>query len=135
MNIYCCECCAVVQARLTNAEEIYPHREDLKDIPFWICNECKNYVGCHHKTANSTKPLGNIPTKALRNARNKIHKIFDPIWKEKKMSRSSLYFLISERLGYVYHTAYLTTIEEARKVYRIILEIRKELGIEDNPVA
>jgi hypothetical protein len=51
-DIFCCECREKVNARLTEGEEIYPHREDLKDLPFWICDKCKNFVGCHHKTDN-----------------------------------------------------------------------------------
>lgn len=79
--IYCCECKQDVSARFTKGSEIYPHRDDLKLLPFWICDTCKNYVGCHHKSDNSFKPLGNIPSVQLRNARKHIHGILDPLWK------------------------------------------------------
>lgn len=57
MTIFCNECGKDVECRLTNGSEIYPHRGDLKDLPFWIHDVCGNYVGCHHKTDNPTTPL------------------------------------------------------------------------------
>ena len=38
MLIYCCGCAQDVTARLTDGSEIYPHRLDLADIPFWVCD-------------------------------------------------------------------------------------------------
>lgn len=125
MKIYCCDCRRDVKATLTDGKEIYPHRPDLYSLPFWKCDTCKNYVGCHHKTANRTQPLGNIPTKELKNARNHIHRILDPLWKEKKIKRGKIYDKISKEIGYQYHTAEIKTIEEARKIYRIVLELAK----------
>ena len=57
-SIFCCGCQRKVDARLTNGEEMYPHRYDLANLPFWKCDVCQNFVGCHHKTKNRTKPLG-----------------------------------------------------------------------------
>lgn len=111
-----------VTARITSGFEIYPHRSDLSNLPFWICDTCKNYVGCH-KTSNRLQPLGFIPTKELRTARIYIHAILDPIWKQKRMARTKLYKLISDKVGYKFHTANIKTIEEARKAYLIIKEI------------
>lgn len=124
MDIYCCGCKDDVNATLTNGAEIYAHRADLKDLPFWKCENCGNFVGCHHKTNNPTKPLGNIPTKELRNARQHIHKILDPIWENKIMSRGQVYAALAKRLGYQYHTAEIKTVDEARKVYSIIKEMK-----------
>ena len=74
MILYCCGCERDVTGRLTNGGEIYPHRSDLADLPFWKCDTCKNSVGCHHKTTSPTKPLGCIPTKEIKAARHHIHK-------------------------------------------------------------
>lgn len=127
-KIYCCGCCHDVQARLTDGAEIYPHRQDLKDLPFWKCDKCKNYVGCHHKTRQRTKPLGNIPTPDLRDARQKIHKILDPLWKDGKIERGRLYHEIAGELGIqVFHTSEIKTLEEGRKAYRAIQKIKKDL--------
>lgn len=126
--IYCCGCSRSVSARLVSGEEIYPHRPDLFELPFWVCDTCSNYVGCHYKTADRIRPLGNIPTRELRNARKHIHAILDPLWKEKKVKRGELYSIISKKLGYQYHTAEIRDIEEARKIWKMVRNISKELG-------
>jgi len=120
LGIRCCECGDKVQARLTDGTEIYPHRPDLKELPFWKCDQCGNFVGCHHKTKNRTRPLGCIPTPEIKNARKEIHKILDPIWQSGKMSRKDIYAKLTKELGWKYHTANIRSIEEARQVYRIV---------------
>lgn len=125
MKIYCCGCKEKIEAVLTDGREIYPHRKDLFSLPFWKCSKCNNFVGCHHKTKNRTRPLGCIPTVEIKNARKHIHKILDPIWMSGSISRNKLYSKISKKIGWKYHTANIRTIEEARQVYRIILDLRK----------
>lgn len=126
MKLYCCGCQKDVSARLTDGGEIYPHRPDLSALPFWRCDACRNYVGCHHKTGNPANPLGCIPTPELKRARNHIHAILDPIWQSGKMARTTLYAAISKRTGWKYHTAKIRTIEEARTVYKIVRELSKQ---------
>ena len=119
--LYCCGCQKDVEARLTDGREVYPHRPDLLGLPFWKCVSCGNYVGCHHKTKDRTRPLGNIPTKELKNARQHIHRILDPIWKSGKQPRGKLYAMIASEMGLPeYHTGEIKTIEDARKVYGIV---------------
>ncbi len=120
MLIHCCGCGVKVDARLTDGAEIYPHRNDLHNLPFWKCDKCDNYVGCHHKTKNRTQPLGCIPTPEIKNARQHIHKLLDPIWQNGKIKRKDLYKKISKKLGWKYHTAGIRSIDDARKVYRLI---------------
>ena len=131
-KIYCCGCQKKVQARLTNGKEIYPHRPDLYHLPFWKCDACKNTVGCHHKTDNPTQPLGIIATKEIKNARQHIHQLLDPIWENGGMSRGKLYAILTEKLGWKYHTANIRSVEEARKVYRLIREISNQLQGQTN---
>ena len=118
--IYCCGCGAKVEARLTDGAEIYPHRQDLHALPFWKCDQCGNFVGCHHKTKDRTRPLGCIPTPEIKNARKEIHKILDPIWQSGEMSRKDVYAQLSGALGWKYHTANIRSVDEARHVYRIV---------------
>ncbi len=128
-KIHCCGCDKKVSARLTDGAEIYPHRKDLSGLPFWKCDACGNFVGCHHKTSNPTNPLGCIPTPEIKNARQHIHRLLDPIWKRGDIKRKALYGMIAERLGRKsYHTANIRSVEEGRKVYRIVLAIESELG-------
>lgn len=133
MKIFCCGCQDYVEARLTNGAEIYPHRSDLHELPFWKCDACGNYVGCHHKTNTPTKPLGFIATPEIRRARQKIHKLIDPIWKEKRLTRTKVYRQIARRMGLdSYNTSKIRTIEEARDVYRAGLDLIEELNRRDN---
>jgi len=121
--IHCCECNKKVEARLTDGEEIYPNRRDLSVLPFWVCDECKGYVGCHHKTKNRTNPLGCIANQEMRKARIEIHKILDPLWKGDKPKRKSIYSKITSHIGWKYHTSQIRTIEEAREIYRFIRDL------------
>lgn len=125
-EIWCCGCGRKVTARLTDGKEIYPHRPDLHDLPFWRCDGCKNYVGTHHKLASRVQPLGNIPTPELRAARQQIHKILDPLWMcNGHKTRDAIYIRISQELGYQYHTSWIKTMDEARLVYKIVSNIAK----------
>ena len=131
MKITCCGCSGEeVEARLTDGEEIYPHREDLYELPFWICDACGNFVGCHHKTANRTAPLGCIATKEIKAKRIGIHQIMDPLWKEGKHKRSFIYKWLSDKLGYTYHTGSIKSLEEVAKVKSLLKEFTKEHGKE-----
>lgn len=127
MKIFCCACHIEVEARLTNGAEIYPHRSDLHALPFWKCDVCRNHVGCHHKTKDRTRPLGNIPTKEISDARKHIHKILDPIWQnhpEKFRARAWIYRWLSDKMGKQYHTAEIASIEEAREIYALVASIK-----------
>jgi hypothetical protein len=125
-SIFCCGCQANVQARLTDGKEIYPHRADLAGLPFWKCDACKNFVGCHHKTKNRSNPLGCIPTREIKEARQHIHRILDPLWKSGRYGRRELYSMIAHVLGIEeYHTAEIRSVDEARRVYRVIDDIRR----------
>lgn len=126
-EIYCTGCKEKVNARLTNGEEVYAHRTDLYELPFWKCDKCTNFVGCHHKTKDRERPLGIIPTAELKKARIKIHQLIDPLWKEKIVKRKRLYEMISDVVGWNYHTANIRDIDEARTVYRAALKIKQEL--------
>lgn len=128
MQIYCCECQTEVAARLTDGQEIYPHRPDLYEIPFWICDVCRNYVGCHHKTRDRTRPLGVLPNAALRDARKHLHQMVDPLWQSGAMARHAVYAELSTVLGRPFHSAELRTLEEARTVYRRARDLRRTLG-------
>jgi hypothetical protein len=125
-DLYCCGCSKEVPARLTDGAEIYPHRADLRSLPFWRCDACGNFVGCHHKTKDRTRPLGCIPTPELKAARRHLHAIIDPIWQSGAMKRRALYAELGRRLGREYHTAETRSIEEARAAFVAAREIGRE---------
>ena len=126
MKLWCCQCQAEIEARLTTGAEIYPHRPDLATLPRWVCDGCKNHVGTYHKTSMPTKPLGNIPSQEIKKARILIHALIDPAWKSGKVKRRAIYAHLSDKLGRDYHTAELRTIEEARTIYAAAREFVRE---------
>lgn len=127
MQLYCTGCEKDVEARLTDGKERYPHRPDLYELPFWKCDTCGAYVGCHHKTDNPTKPLGYLATPAILDARKKIHALLDPLWKSKKIKRGQAYAYVSKRLGHTYHNGEIKTLEEARTIYKIVAELHNNI--------
>lgn len=127
MEIFCTGCGKNVEARLTNGEEMYPHRPDLYKIPFWICDTCRAFVGCHWKTDNPTRPLGVLATQEIKEVRKKIHATLDPLWKSEKILRGKAYAYISHRIGKEYHSAEIRSVEEGNKIYEIVSNLQKEL--------
>ncbi len=127
MTIYCTGCEREVDARLTDGQERYPHRPDLYVIPFWKCDTCGGYVGCHWKTGTPTKPLGYIATPAILEARKKIHAVLDPLWKSGRIKRGQAYAYVGHRLGYPYHNGEIKSVEEAREIYKIVAQLHNEV--------
>lgn len=130
MMIYCCGCSKDIDARLTDGKSVYPHRPDLYDFPFWICDKCGNFVGCHHKTKDRTNPLGVIATKEIKNARLHIHELLDPLWKSGKITRRRLYRMIMDKIGKEFHVSHIKSIDEAREIYKLIKSIKLSLDRE-----
>ena len=125
MIIYCCACKADIDAVLTTGTEIYPKRGDLALIPFWKCLHCSNFVGCHHKTAQSTAPLGCIPTPEIRKLRKEIHSVIDPLWKSKQYTRNEIYSELSSVFGKSYHTGEIRTVEQAIKILKRLHKLKE----------
>ena len=109
-------------SRLTTGREIYPHRPDLFDKPFYVCDGCKAYCGCHPGT---TKPLGTPAGPELRKARGFVHGRLDPLWRaarDRKRARSRIYAWLSKELGIPAeqtHTG-LFDIDTCRRAYRAL---------------
>lgn len=133
-RIWCAPCDQEVWARLTTGAEIYPRRPDLHKLPIWKCDGCGGYVGCHHKhhiEAMRTRPLGVIATAELKAARSHLHRLIDPLWEteDAPFERRDLYAEIAARMSWhTYHTAEIKTLEHARAVYRVVLDIKRELA-------
>jgi len=83
-------------SKMVTGQRIYPHRQDLFDMQFYLCAPCDAYVGCHEGTTN---PLGRLADLALRRAKNRAHAAFDPLWRNGKMKRQSAYKWLAQQLG------------------------------------
>jgi len=123
-ELYCGGCERNTNARLTTGREVYPNRPELHLLPLWICDACRNYVGCHHKTDDFTRPLGSIPSKQVRAMRTRLHAIIDPMWKSGRMSRVELYQRLSQWFGRSFHVAELNTVEECSQAIAFCKRIR-----------
>lgn len=64
--------------QLVSGQRVYPERSDLHHKPFYYCEPCQAWVGCHPGT---TKPLGSAANYQLRKARQSAHAAFDPLWR------------------------------------------------------
>ncbi len=117
LNIFCCGCGHDVAAKKVKGDFIYSNRADLSEKILYFCEACKNYVGTHKDSGN---PLGSIPTKEIREKRMEIHKLIDPLWRSGKVNRGHCYQMISQKLGYEFHTAQISSLEEAELVIKIV---------------
>lgn len=126
VELYCCGCETHVTPRLTDGKEIYERRRDLHGLPFWKCDTCGNYVGCHHKTKTPNRPLGCIPTPEIRQLRKKIHARLDPMWRSGMYRRSVIYAELTVVTGHKYHTANVRTVSEANKVLDALSAMKEE---------
>lgn len=131
MQIYCMGCEQIVEARLTDGAERYPHRPDLADIPQYTHDTCGTWVGTHHKSSQRLKPLGILATPEMYQARIAIHDILDPIWKSGKRKRGQVYAHMARKLGYQYHTGEIKTMDEARKVWAIAADYYNKVNADD----
>lgn len=127
----CIECGCVTPDLVTGAV-IYPHRPDLHKKPIWLC-PCGAYVGCH---PNTTDPLGSPAGQKTRHARQYVHRVLDPIWKNapdfygpdmkagkaRRIARTRTYAYLGNKMGLGKkrtHTG-MFNIPQCRTAYRIL---------------
>lgn len=89
------------------SNEVVYGRRYGKSFMCYYCKDCDAYVGCHK---NSRSPLGTMANKALRTKRMATHAVVDPLWKDGKYSRRTVYKRLSEAFG---HTVHIGASDEA----------------------
>lgn len=127
--IYCVDCRGEIEAELVHGKDVYPHRPDLAELPFWQCPYCGNFVGCHHKSHTPLKPLGVIANKQIKMLRVAIHKQLDGLWKDHVLSRRECYMWLSKQLGYQYHSGEIKSIKEAKRVLELVQKLNDKRDI------
>lgn len=75
----------------------------------WICPLCKAYVGCHK---GGTVPKGSLCNSEIRQLRRMAHALFDPLWKNKEMSRGAAYRRMAEYLNVDIDDAHISQINK-----------------------
>ena len=87
------------QAEWVENKEVYGKNYG-KSYMMWLCKPCDSYVGCHN---NTRKSLGTLANKETRDWRKKAHKVFDPLWKSKRMTRQKAYGVLESHFRCVVH--------------------------------
>lgn len=82
----------------------------------YLCRDCDAYVGCHN---NTKVPLGMMANKELREMRKLVHKKIDPLWREGKFTRKTVYLIISSELGREFHAGE-SDIETCKRVLKFV---------------
>ena len=104
---------------MANRIELWNERvpSDLWSKTFYACTQCGNYVGTHR---DSGKPLGSIPTRELRQARSRLHRVIDPLWKERGLKRRDIYARISQHIGREFHSAQTRSVGEVKDIIEFV---------------
>lgn len=110
-------------AELTDGERIYPHRPDLKAKRFWLC-ACGAYCGCHGKTSRA---LGRPADAATRTARQRLHAVFDPVWKSGRMGRREAYAWLAQKLRIEFDACHVSLFDKATcdRAVEIVLQFER----------
>lgn len=96
-----CDC----PTRLVSGDEIYPHRvgetprPKFLDKKYYVCEQNPDhYVGTYRDNVTS---LGRLADQELRRLKNKGHRTFDPLWKNKTFfkSQTEAYQWLSQQMG------------------------------------
>jgi len=84
----------------------------------YYCAPCRAWVGVHKGT---TKPLGRLANKELREWKKAAHAAFDPLWKGGKMKRNAAYTWLAKQMGLPVKRTHIGMfdINECKKVVKI----------------
>lgn len=83
------------ESELVDGTVMYPHRPDLSSLLFYLCHNCEASIGCHKGTS---RPLGRLANKELRQYKMKAHAEFDPLWQDGSMTRTQAYELLAKEM-------------------------------------
>lgn len=120
----CIECGST--AALVTGERIYPHRRDLYDRHFYLC-QCGAYCGTHKGT---TDPLGYPCGPETRKARSAAHAAFDPLWRGNgaPMRRAGAYGWLARRLGIEREACHIGMMDEVTALQAAAVSTAKLAG-------
>ena len=78
---------------------MYPHRSDLRNKSYWLCDGCGAFCGCH---PGHIRPLGLPADAETRELRQRVHALLDPLWLQAKArgeARTRVYAWLGTALG------------------------------------
>jgi hypothetical protein len=128
MQIYCQSCKKDIIAKLVSGREIYPNNHSHYNAAFWQCPTCRCFIECFTQVGSRAIPINNnIPSSEIRKAKEHISDLCLKLCDVNKLNKDVLLNTLHDKLGYKYNPNELLEIEEARRIYKIILSIGKEL--------
>ena len=97
--------------------------------PMYICRDCDAYVGCYTGT---TKALGRLANKELREAKKRAHHYLDQLWKPNKSKRYKTYSWLSNQLGIPREITHIgmSDVEQCNKIAELSIVLLKERHID-----
>lgn len=114
-------------AELVDGKAIYPSRPDLYQKKFWLCTLCDAYVGTH-RGSKAHNPLGRLANAELRRAKQDVHRVFDPLWKTKQMTRNEAYRWLAEELGIDRKECHIGMfdVDRCRQAFEIVMQLKRQ---------
>lgn len=105
------------RAILTDSKEVYGRSYGM----IYLCRPCNAYVGVHPGTHN---PLGTLANAELRQARQRAHAAFDPIWRNGGLTRKQAYTWMAQTLGITKEKAHIAkfTVKQCNDLTQAVAE-------------
>lgn len=135
MKVWCCKCHREVDAELVGGMTLYPKRPESWDEKYYQCPHCLNY-GLAQNFDGVWKPKAYIASPELRAERNRLHNLFDPLWKNSDHPNASRtgwykYMSIGMRKGenYEFHFGHLCSFRECKRAENLIKKIYRKQGL------
>ena len=112
----CCPYCKKV-AELVPCGVVYGYTKSYALNLIYLCRDCEAWVGTHTGTII---PLGTLANERLRLIRQKAHKHFDPIWKN-RTTRERGYRWLSQQMGLPFDKTHIGMFneEQCKKVIEV----------------
>lgn len=130
-RIVICDYCGE-EAELVTGAQVYPHMPRLAEKVLYQCTPCQARVGCHPGT---DKPLGRLANIELRQAKERAHAAFDPLWQTKmrqtgmpkSTARSLAYKWLAREMGLSVDDCHIGMfdIAQCRRVIEICAPYRR----------
>ncbi|MGN1370618.1 MAG: DUF3268 family zinc-finger domain-containing protein [Aristaeellaceae bacterium] len=119
-KVYCDYCGS--RAQYVDSKVIYGRSYGM----IYLCKPCDAYVGVHRGT---DVPLGRLANAELRKWKCAAHDAFDPIWKNKRMTRNAAYLWLSDQLGIPSKQTHIGMFDvpTCKKVVQICNQWRQEI--------
>ena len=133
--MWCCKCHRETDAMLVGGMTINTKRPECWNQKFYQCPVCLNYCNAR-KIGDEWKPIAFIATPALRAERQRLHELFDPVWKNDPLpgiSRKGWYdymtFGMNQDPNYRFHFGFLRSFRECKRAEKLIKRIYKKKGL------